>query len=124
MIKLSNLLNEIKVNKPGAFTIYVGEPTRDLFQIENFPALNNVEGIPYDYDDENPKFWQVIDKIQDYLQIFDISNMSFSGDFSNRTTAYIYIDGELNYTIVDSLEQFEEGYQTKEDFGVQTWKKI
>jgi hypothetical protein len=121
------LLSEIKINKPGGSRVYVGEPTGELgvlFKIEDFPSIHNIDGIPYDYEDENPKLWEIIEKIQKYLQHFDINDIRFTGDFLNGKEAYIYIDNELNYNIVDFLDQFEEGYQTKEDFGVQNWKKI
>jgi hypothetical protein len=126
MIKLSNLIKEIKVNKPGSSRVYIGEPNKELFQIENFPSIRNIDGIPYDHDEkENPEFWRIIYKIEEYLQDSGINNIKFIGNFSSpNPIAYIYIDGEGNYTIVDSLKQFYEGWQTEEDWRVENWKSI
>jgi len=125
MIKLSNLLSEIEVRPFGITSIYVGEPHKELFKVENFPAIPNIDGIPYEEREEYPKFWEIIEKIQEYLQNWDIQQIYFKGDFSSRNLiVYIYIDGESDYTIVDSLNHFGVGYTTEEGWEIQNWEEI
>jgi hypothetical protein len=125
MIKLSNLLSEIEVRMGGNPRVYIGMNGEELFKIENFPAVPNVNGIPYEEHEENPKFWEIIEKINVYTSDRNIQGIKFLGDFSSlNSEVYLYVDGESNYTIVDSLEQFSEEYQTEEAWGAYYWKEI
>jgi hypothetical protein len=130
MIKLSNLINEIKINKPGGSRVYVSEPYVELFKVENFPIIYDTEYLSKDIhfflkDKANPEFGQIINKIINYIQGYDDPTFNFTGNFSSRNEIiYIYIDGEENYTIVDSLNQFGRDYETEEGWGVENWKII
>jgi len=125
MIKLSNLLKEIEVGMGGGPRVYIGMNGEELFKIENFPSIPNIDGISYEEREKYPKLWEIIEKINVYTSDRNIQDIKFLGDFSSSNSeVYLYIDGESNYTIVDSLKQFSEEYQTEEAWEAYYWKEI
>lgn len=117
MIKLSNLIKEIKINKPGGSRIYAGGPDGTIFKIINFPAIPNIDSIPYEEPEENPKFWEIIEKIQNYSQDWNIGNIMWKGDFSSPNyKIYIYMkenEGSMDL-FFDSLKKIDD-YQNWEE---------
>jgi hypothetical protein len=138
MIKLSNLIKEIKVNKPGSSKVYVGEPIGNLFKVENFPAISNINYNPFERKDAgyylkdktNPRFAEIIKKLINYTQGQNNPSFTFKGDFSSSNSiVYIFNEGvnrfgENMYYIVNSMEFFAQGYQTEEAWGIENWKEI
>jgi hypothetical protein len=126
----------------------VSDPYVELYKIENFPAVPNAKDVHFNCDDtdtdttcknypemiemlKNKNFKLVLDKIQGNSasnQSGDPSyfhGINFDGNFSSPIeTAYAQISGDGFLYIVDSLSQFDDGYQTEEEWGVEDWRKL
>jgi hypothetical protein len=81
----------------------------------------------------NKKIEEIFHKIQnDYYSDeggktlgIGFHEIEFEGDFSSPLkTAYLAVAGDGTLTIVDSLNQFDDDYQTEKGWGVTTWNKI
>jgi hypothetical protein len=144
MIKLINLLKEIKILVPGT-RVYVSDPYVELYKIENFPALSDAYDIDFASEEaeeakkhpemvkllQNPQFRMIMDKIQKEDESKQQSDpiyfqaIYFDGDFNTtNSTAYVYISGDSSLTFTNDLDVFGDGYKTEEDWGVQSWKKL
>ena len=127
--------------------VYVGEPYRELYKIENFPALSNTEDIDFECSDtedpttcenypemvemlKNKNFKSILDKIHNnetfrhYKPLY-FHGINFDGDFSSPVDiAYAQVSGDGFLYIVDSLDKFSDDYQTEEGWEVEDWKKL
>ena len=131
----------------GETKTYISDPYVELYKIENFPAIpNSIKRIDFDCDDatsqeacenynemqelfkKSPKLKIILDKIN--KKAYGENNgyfhgMDFQGDFSSPLKlAYVQLSGDGFLYFVDSLFEFNEDYQTEEDWGVKSWKEI
>ena len=105
--------------------IYRSNPYNELYKVINFPEgglqdekvkdiLNTVcldaygEGIDDILDDE-----EYSEEVEDYLN-----------GLQSREQVYVYPDGEGRISMYNSLENYSEGYQSEEEWGVKSWNKI
>jgi len=125
----------------------------DLYKIESFPAIQDTSPIelPCDEGDgcdkndpdvlklkkllSNPGIRNAFTKItNDFYKddvpaepIFGVIShgIYFDGDFSSDlSTAYLQIAGDGMWYVVDSLDRFNEGYKTEEDWDVTNWRQL
>ena len=138
-----------KSDKPtsGTTAVYASNPYSGLYKIENLPAISNTKEVYFDCDDtedpstcenypemvemlKNKNFKLILDKISKYTNpnpndFLYFHGIDFDGDFSSPTdTAYAQVSGDGMLYFVDSLSQFDDGYQTEEEWGVKNWKKL
>lgn len=125
----------------------------DLYKIESLPAIQDTSEIelPCDGGDDcdkndpdvlklkkllsNPEIRNAFTKItNDFYKddapaepIFGViaHGIMFDGDFSSPlSTAYLQIAGDGMWYIVDSLDRFNEGYKTEEDWDATNWRQL
>jgi len=113
------------LNEPTSTEIYKSNPDVELYKVMNFPEgglqdekvqniLNTIcldaygEGIDDILDDE-----EYSEEVEDYLN-----------ELQSRKQVYVYPDGEGRISMYNSLENYSEGYQSEEEWGVKSWDKI
>lgn len=126
--------------------VFASEPYNELYKIEDFVMTQNVKviGICYEKDEDViPKLKQVLtdkdvketlikiqneafgqDADEDEVLGIQFSEIIFDGDFSKPKTVYAQVSGDGGLYFVESLELFSEGYQTEEEWEVESWKQI
>jgi hypothetical protein len=139
MIKLVNLLKEIKVLGDLTPKVFIGVTPEgeftELYKLEPFPAIPHTE----DPTKNSPGFKKALTLVlneaygdsvlQGSLEEFTGSGIIiiFSGNFSSPLSkVYVYPDNGGEVAIVDSLGRFGPGYQTEQQWGwdVAEWKEI
>ena len=80
------------------------KPT-ELFRIENFTSVE-----------------EVINKLNQYLGIEDGDTLYTDDSGTGYNYAYVASDGDVKF--VKSLDEFDDGYKTEEEWGVSTEKEI
>jgi len=122
MQKLAGLITE---NETTSTEIYRSNPYVELYKVINFPEgglqdekvqniLNTIcldaygEGIDDILDDE-----EYSEEVEDYLN-----------ELQSRKQVYVYPDGEGRISMYNSLENYSEGYQSEEEWGVESWNKM
>lgn len=132
----------------GETKVYISEPYVQLYKIENFPSIpNSIKRIDFDCDDagssqetcenydemqelfkKSPKLKNILDKINKKAYGEDngyFHGIDFQGDFSSPLKiSYTQLSGDGFLYFVDSLSEFDEDYQTEENWGVKNWKEI
>jgi hypothetical protein len=115
----------ITKNETTSTEIYRSNPYNELYKVINFPEgglqdekvqniLNTIcldaygEGIDDILDDE-----EYSEEVEDYLN-----------ELQSRKQVYVYPDGEGRISMYNSLENYSEGYQSEEEWGVESWDKI
>jgi hypothetical protein len=131
----------------GETKTYISDPYVELYKIENFPAIpNSIKRVDFNCDDaisqescenynemqelfkKSPKLKIILDKIN--KKAYGENNgyfhgIDFQGNFSSPLKlAYVQLSGDGFLYFVDSLFEFDEDYQTEEDWGVKSWKEI
>ena len=106
MIKLSNLIKEIKVNKPGKSILW-GKDNNG-----RFTELVKLQGFSTSQE--------ALDKINQLLNLEDepyeeIEYVSYP--------LYAYLSGDGQVTFVKDLSEFGVDYQTEEGWGVDKWSE-
>ena len=113
------------LNESTSTEIYRSNPYNELYKVINFPEgglqdekvqniLNTIcldaygEGIDDILDDE-----EYSEEVEDYLN-----------GLQSRKQVYVYPDGEGRISMYNSLENYSEGYQSEEEWGVESWDKI
>jgi hypothetical protein len=113
------------LNEPTSTEIYKSNPYVELYKVINFPngglqdekvqnILNTIcldaygEGINDILDDE-----EYSEEVEDYLN-----------GLQSRKQVYVYPDGEGRISMYNSLENYSEGYQSEEEWGVESWNKM
>jgi hypothetical protein len=133
MIKLTNILKEITVNRPSAPTVYKPIPENDLYKVKNFPSVNTKGDIL-----SNPYIVEILNKIIEstYNESLDQYLNHVNPEYQTRQlaskisklrpfkTVYIYLSGDGTMYFVNSLEEFSAGYQTEEGWGITGWEQI
>jgi hypothetical protein len=57
--------------------------------------------------------------------MYPFHGITFDGNFSKPLdVAYAQVTGESELIIVDTLNRFNTGYKTEEDWGIKDWKKL
>ena len=133
MIKLNNLLKEIRVTG-GRPVVYKPIPENELYKVKNFPAVDTSRSIL-----SNPYIVEILDKVvrdvydgslEEFLNINDdpeseaeeiASGMSAIRPFQ---TVYIHPSGDGTIYFVNSLEEFSGKYKTEEGWGITGWEQI
>jgi hypothetical protein len=122
MQKLAGLITE---NETTSTEIYKSNPDVELYKVINFPngglqdekvqnILNTIcldaygEGVDDILDDE-----QYFEELEGYLN-----------RLQSRKQVYVYPDGEGSISMYNSLENYSDGYQSEEEWGVKSWIKI
>ena len=108
MIKLSNLIKEIKVNKPGTHILW----GRD--NDGRFTELVKLQGFSTSQE--------ALDRINKLLNLEDEPYGAYYDDqkyVSYPSYAYLSDDGQV--TFVKDLSEFGVDYQTEEGWGVNEW---
>jgi hypothetical protein len=134
----------------GTTEVYISEPEdTELYKIENFPSMPNAVDVDFDCDNteetclntpemanmlKDNDFKKIINKIgSHYKSTWDDSNsnlspfhyINFNGDFSNPLdVVYAQVAGDSGLIFVDTLNRFNVGYKTEEEWGVKEWKKL
>ena len=108
MIRLTDILNEIKVNDPGQqilFGLKNDGSWTELIKVKGYSdpkkALEKINELFNLYGDDAFYFWMQIPKL--------------------NNTAYAYIAGDGGVKFVNSLSDFSPGFQTEEEWGVVEW---
>jgi hypothetical protein len=113
------------LNGSTSTEIYKSNPDVELYKVINFPngglqdekvqnILNTIcldaygEGVDDILDDE-----QYSKELEGYLN-----------RLQSRKQVYVYPDGEGSISMYNSLENYSEGYQSEEEWGVKSWIKI
>ena len=137
-------INEIKINSPyQPINIFNGIDDEDLnsglLKIENVPSLR-YNSEEYDCPSgewdkflvDNPSIKEVLEKISNTFlgPGYDVrkdvcSAFNIVGDFKSPIKqAYIYMGGDGECFITNSLNYFDAGYNTEEEWGISQWKEI
>ena len=133
MIKLTNLLKEITVNKPSAPTVYKPVPENDLYKVKNFPSVNTNGDIL-----SNPYIVEILNKIIEsaYNESLDQYLNHANPEYETRQlaskisklrpfqTVYVYTTGDGQMVFTNSLEGYTNPYQTEEGWGITGWEQI
>jgi hypothetical protein len=137
MIKLVNLLKEIKVLKDLTPKVFMGvtlteEPT-ELYKLEPFPVIIDQKDIFKNSLGFKNALTLILNEAygdsvsQGSLEEFIGSGIiiDFFGNFSSLLSkAYVYTDAEGNVAIVDSLDKFSNDYHNEQNWGITEWKEI
>lgn len=126
MQKLAGLITESEFKEKLNEEIYRSNPYNELYKVTNLskgdlqnPAVKDVintivsDAYP-DSDDElflNDEDW--VEEVNSYLNRLPSTDV-----------VYIHTDGEGRLSIVNTLENFSDGYKTEEEWGVKNWDKI
>jgi hypothetical protein len=133
MIKLTNLLKEIRVTG-GRPVVYKPIPWNELYKVKNFPAVDTSRSIL-----SNPYIVEILDKV--VRDVYDESleeylNDSYDPELQAKElafkmsairpfqTAYIHTSGDGTIYFVNSLEEFSNEYKTEEGWGITGWEQI
>jgi len=133
MIKLTNILKEITVNKPSAPTVYKPVPENDLYKVKNFPSVNTNGDIL-----SNPYIVEILNKIIEsaYNESLDQYLNYTNPEYETRQlaskisklrpfqTVYVYTSGDGQMSFTNSLEEFQNPYKTEEGWGITGWEQI
>jgi hypothetical protein len=126
-------LQEIRVNKPSAPTVYKPIPDNALYKVKNFPSVNTKGDIL-----SNPYIVEILNKIiesaynESLNQYLNYANPEYQtrqlaskiSKLRPFQTAYIHTSGDGTMYFVNSLEEFNDGYKTEEDWGITGWEQI
>jgi len=109
MIRLTNILAEIKVNDPGQ---------QILFGLKNdgsWTELVKIKG----YSDSK----KALEKINKLFNLYgdDAFYSSWMQTPKLNNIAYAYLAGDGDVSFVNSLSDFSPGFQTEEGWGVAEW---
>ena len=117
----------ITKNETTSTEIYRSNPYNELYKVINFPEgglqdekvkdiLNTIcldaygEGIDDILDDDDEQYSKELEGYLNRLQ--------------SHGQVYVYPDGEGRISMYNSLENYSEGYQSEEEWGVKSWNKI
>jgi hypothetical protein len=115
------------LNEPTSTEVYKSNPDVELYKVINFPngglqdkkvkdVLNTIcldaygQGIDDILDDDDEQYTKELEGYLNRLQ--------------SRKQVYVYPDGEGSISMYNSLENYSEGYQSEEEWGVESWNKI
>jgi len=84
---------------------------------------------------KNSDFKKILNKIGSYYKsiwrddvdqnMYPFHGISFDGNFSKPLdVAYAQVTGESELIIVDTLNRFNTGFKTEEDWGIKDWRKL
>jgi len=108
MIKLSNLIKEIKVNKPGTSILW-GRNNNG-----RFTELVKLQGFSTSQE--------ALDRINKLLNLEDKPYSAYYDDQEYVSyPLYAYLSGDGQVTFVKDLSEFGVGYQTEESWNVNEW---
>ena len=139
-------------DKTGELRCWASYNNKDdeLYKVINFPSMPNAENVdfPCSGDAEfcmgipefinmlkNSDFKKIIDKIGSHYKSnwrddidqnrFPFHGITFYGNFSKPLdVVYVQVAGDGEVYFVDTLNRFNTGYKTEEDWGVTDWKKL
>jgi len=137
MIKLANLLKEIKVLKDLTPKVFMGvtltEESTELYKLEPFPVIIDQKDIFKNSLGFKNALTLILNEAygdsvsQGSLEEFIGSGIiiDFFGNFSSLLSkAYVYTDAEGKVAIVDSLDKFSNDYHNEQNWGITEWKEI
>jgi hypothetical protein len=111
MIRLTNILAEIKVNDPGQQILF------GLNDGDYFTSLIKIIG----YKTQK----EVIEKMNKLYGLNKEDGFSSTNEqpltLNNPAYAYIFDDGIMNIEFTNSLNAFPPDYRTEEEWGVAEW---
>jgi len=137
MIKLVNILKEIRVLGGGTSKVFIGVTSTgestELYKLDPFPVIINQKDVLKNSLGFRNALTLVLNEAygdsisQSSLEEFIDSGITitFLGNFSSPLSkAYVYADAEGSVAIVDSLDKFGDDYQDEQNWGVFEWKEI
>lgn len=137
MIKLVNILKEIRVLGGGTSKVFIGVTSTgestELYKLDPFPVIINQKDVLKNSLGFKNALTLVFNEAygdsisQSSLEEFIDSGITttFLGNFSSPLSkAYVYADAEGSVAIVDSLDKFGDDYQDEQNWGVFEWKEI
>jgi hypothetical protein len=137
MIKLVNILKEIRVLGGGTSKVFIGVTSTgestELYKLDPFPIIINQKDALKNSLGFRNALTLVLNEAygdsisQSSLEEFIDSGITitFLGNFSSPLSkAYVYPDPEGGVAIVDSLDKFGDDYQDEQNWGVFEWKEI
>jgi len=99
------------LNENSSIIVYnsKGNSEDELYKIENLPVISSIKDIPQ----------SILDKIGNHEEI------ELDGDFSSPgETSYAHITSDGLLVIVDSLDKFDNGFKSEEEWGVEGWTRL
>jgi hypothetical protein len=134
----------------GTTEVYAAEPQDELYKIENFPSMPNAKNVLFPCSDatketcegtpemtemlKNNDFKKIINKIGSHYKTtwsdvdkntYPFHGIEFDGDFLKPLdVVYAQVANDSNLYFVDTLNRFNTGFKTEEDWGVKNWIKL